>query len=184
MLSRAGHIEITLSCRDYLLIKYIAQVNSIICCSYFSEFLWSYLMPSKSDRLARWRWIQSFLCNSSWLCLIWCLSIKVIIFLYSWLLWCNYEFAALRLSFTLISLNLSWSLRRPNFPIVQWATILLLLLRLYLWENLLLWLNLWNLFINILWGPKLSLVWGVIVWWKEKLFAFHRNFTGDWVVYL
>ena len=141
-------------------------------------------MPSKSHHLSRWRRIQSFLSYAPRLFFIWCLPIKIIIFLYRWLLWCNNEFTALNLSYTLICFNLSWSLRRPNFPIIHWVTVLLFLLRLYLREDLLLWLNLWNLFIYILWGPKLSLIRSVIVWWKEKLFAFHRNFTPDRVVYL
>lgn len=141
-------------------------------------------MPFKSHYLSRWRWIQPFLSYASRLCFVWCLPIKVIIFLYRWWLWCNNEFTALNLSYTLISLNLSWSLRRPYLPAVQWVTVLLFLLRLYLRKDLLLWLNLWNLFIYILWGPKLSLILSVIIWWKEKLFAFHRNFAGDRIVYL
>ena len=185
MLSRAGHIKITLSSWNNLLVNYITQINPVIGCSYFPEFLWSYFMSSKNDHLSRWRWIQSLLSSSSRLCLIWCFPIKLIIFLCRWLLWCDDEFAALSLSSIFIYLHLGWCLWRRHFPVVhRVVTVLLFLLRLYLRENLFLWLILLNLFVNILWGPKLSLVWSVIVWWKEKLFAFYRDFAGDRVMYL
>lgn len=133
MLSSIGHINISLCTWNNLLIKYVAQINPVIDSSHSSKLLGSNFMPSKTDHLSRWRWIQSLLNNPSRLCLIRRFPIEISFLSYRRLLWGDYEFAALGLpSIIIYPFNLCWCLWRRHFPIVHGVAVLCFLLRLYL----------------------------------------------------